>query len=187
MRVICFGDSLTSCGGSHGRFSDILADRFPAHEFINRGGDGDAFPGALARIQSDVLDLHPHVDLHNFFGLTETISMTHVLTGAEAEERPESIGRLLPFVEALIVDENGQAVAPGVSGELLFSRDNVIPGYYNDADRLTQAIVEIDQRLWFRTGDIAMPDEDGYFFLKGRKKDMIIVAGKVVKDSLPDI
>ena len=122
----------------------------------------------------------PDVDLHNFFGLTETISMTHVLTGEEAHDRPDSIGRLLPFVEARVTDKNGNALPPGEVGELLFARENVIPRYYNDPDRLDSSVVELDGREWFRTGDLASKDEEGYFFVKGREKDMIIVGGENV-------
>jgi len=122
----------------------------------------------------------PEVDLHNFFGLTETTSMTHVLTGEEAHDRPDSIGRLLPFVEARIEDKDGGELPPGEVGELLFGRDNVIPRYYNDPDRLAASIVERDGRRWFRTGDLASRDEEGYFFIKGREKDMIIVGGENV-------
>ena len=122
----------------------------------------------------------PGTELHNFFGLTETISMTHVLSGEEAKERPDSIGRLLPFVEAMIVDEHDAEVAAGTAGELLFARQNVIPGYYHEPGRLEQAIVELSGRQWFRTGDLAMADAEGYFFIRGRKKDMIIVGGENV-------
>jgi len=125
--------------------------------------------------------LFPGVDLHNFFGLTETISMTHVLLGEEAEERPDSVGRLLPFVYARIVDENLREVPPAQVGELLFARENVISGYYNRPGLLEESLVTLeDGSVWFRTGDLASVDEEGYFFVRGRKKDMIIVAGENV-------
>ncbi|NQZ71096.1 MAG: AMP-binding protein [Lentisphaeria bacterium] len=122
----------------------------------------------------------PEVDLHNFFGLTETTSMTHVLNGEEAEQRPDSIGRLLPFVEAIIADGDLQPVSAGTIGQLLFSRFNVIPGYYNDPEKLPQAFVEVNGQTWFDTGDLALIDDEGYFFIKGRAKDMIIVGGENV-------
>ncbi len=127
------------------------------------------------------LQLHfPGVELHNFFGLTETISATHVLLGEDAEQRPASIGKLLPFVEALIVDEQFQPVPAGTTGELLFARENAIEGYYNQPGKLEEAVVTVNGRAWFRTGDLALVDEDGYFFVQGRKKDMIIVGGENV-------
>ena len=122
----------------------------------------------------------PEIDLRNFFGLTETTSMTHVLRGEDAEERPDSIGKLLPFVEAIVVDEAGEQAPAGTVGELLFARENIIPGYFNDDEKLAQAISVRDGREWFHTGDLAMVDEDGYFFIKGRQKDMIIVGGENV-------
>ena len=125
-------------------------------------------------------EMFPEVALHNFFGLTETISMTHVLRGGDAEERPDSIGRLLPFVEAIVVDEALNPVHPGTVGELLFGRENVICGYVNQPGKLEESVVTLEGREWFRTGDLASVDEEGYFFIKGRKKDMIIVGGENV-------
>ena len=123
----------------------------------------------------------PAAELHNFFGLTETISMTHVLTGDETDTRPDSIGRLLPFVEARVVHpESLQNLPPGAIGELLFAREEVIPCYYNQPERLEESLIDIDGRRWFRTGDLALVDDDGFFFIKGRSKDMIIVGGENV-------
>jgi acyl-CoA synthetase (AMP-forming)/AMP-acid ligase II len=122
----------------------------------------------------------PGVRLHNFFGLTETISLTHVLDDASCETRPDSVGRLVPHVSAVIVDEEMRRLPGGRVGELLFARENVVPCYHDQPGRLDKAIVEMDGRKWFRTGDLAMVDEDGYFFIKGRKKDMIIVGGENV-------
>ena len=53
--------------------------------------------------------------------------------------------------------------------------DNVIEGYYNQPEKLQSAIVSLDGTEWFRTGDLAMVDDEGFFFIKGRQKDMIIV------------
>jgi acyl-CoA synthetase (AMP-forming)/AMP-acid ligase II/lysophospholipase L1-like esterase len=117
--------------------------------------------------------------LHNFFGLTETISMTHVLDTEAVSEHPDSIGRLLPFVEAIIV-EDGAVVGPGNVGELLFARDNVISRYVANPQRLDAAIREVGGRQWFGTGDLASFDEEGFFYIRGRKKDMIIVGGENV-------
>ena len=136
-------------------------------------------PMPLATIHA-LKEHFPGVDLHNFFGLTETTSMTHVLRTREAEERPDSIGRLLPFVFAMIVDEQAHPLPPGKSGELLFARNNVIPGYYRDPGRLEASFAEINGTLWFRTGDVASVDDEGFFYLKGRRKDMIIVGGENV-------
>ncbi|MBI2192144.1 MAG: AMP-binding protein [Planctomycetes bacterium] len=120
--------------------------------------------------------LFPHILLHNFFGLTETISMTHVLPSQDADVRPESIGKLLPHVSQCILDEGGNELPPGQVGELHFHRSNVIPGYWKEPGRLEQAM----RGEWFNTGDLALVDEEGYVYLKGRSKDMIIVGGENV-------
>ncbi|MHB9026185.1 MAG: AMP-binding protein [Armatimonadota bacterium] len=122
----------------------------------------------------------PEVALHNFFGLTETISMTHVLRNEDVETHPDSIGRLLPFVEAIVVDEEDKPMPPGEPGELLFAREEIIPGYFQQPARLQDALVELHGKVWFRTGDLAAVDEEGFFTVKGRKKDMIIVGGENV-------
>ncbi|MBP5639299.1 MAG: AMP-binding protein [Victivallales bacterium] len=124
--------------------------------------------------------LFPDVELHNFFGLTETISATHAIDGQASLTRPDSIGRLLPFVEAITVDENLKPCPPNQVGELLFARKNVIQGYWGKPGKLEESLVTIDGKVWFRTGDLALIDDEGYAFIKGRKKDMIIVGGENV-------
>jgi acyl-CoA synthetase (AMP-forming)/AMP-acid ligase II len=142
-----------------------------------------AYAGSPMKVQTihQLRHRFPDVALHNFFGLTETIAMTHVLRSDECESRPDSIGRLLPFIEAVIIDpESMQILPPGKIGELLFARNVVISTYFGQPELLNAAIVTIDGREWFRTGDLAMVDEEGFFFLKGRRKDMIIVGGENV-------
>ena len=128
--------------------------------------------GTIRRLR----ELFPHAMLHNFFGLTETISMTHVLPSEDADTRPDSIGKLLPHVSQRILDEDGNDCPPGVVGELHFHRSNVISGYWKEPGRLEDAM----RGDWFSTGDLAMVDEEGYVYVKGRSKDMIIVGGENV-------
>jgi len=118
----------------------------------------------------------PNVMLHNFFGLTETISMTHVLPSRDADVKPESIGKLLPHVSQRILDDDGDEVAPGEVGRLHFHRSDVISTYWKEPDRLAESM----RGDWFDTGDLALVDEEGFVFLKGRSKDMIIVGGENV-------
>jgi len=114
--------------------------------------------------------------LHNFFGLTETTSCTSVLPDDQALERPESIGRVVPGLQAQIVDDEGQELAPGAVGELLIRGPSIVQGYYSRPDATAEAIVD----GWLHTGDAAFMDEEGYLFLQGRKKELIIVAGENV-------
>lgn len=118
----------------------------------------------------------PGVWLHNFFGLTETISITHNLSDCYVDTHPDSIGKLLPEVFQRIVDEDGNDVGVGEVGELCFHRSNVTQGYWKRTELFRQAMMGD----WFRTGDLAMTDEEGFVYLKGRKKEMIIVGGENV-------
>jgi acyl-CoA synthetase (AMP-forming)/AMP-acid ligase II len=120
------------------------------------------------------------VALHNFFGLTETISMTHVLPSADALSHADSIGKLLPEVYARIVDEDGGDVRPGEVGELCFHRSNVIRAYWGKPGLLDESFFTDESGDWFRTGDRASRDGQGYFRIRGRSKDMIITAGENV-------
>ncbi len=118
----------------------------------------------------------PGVELRNFFGLSETLSVTHVLPDEDADERPESIGKVLPDVGMAILNEEGNEVLGGEVGELCFRRENVTQGYWGRPGLLEESCVG----PWFRTGDLALVDEEGYVYLRGRKKEMIIVGGENV-------
>lgn len=84
----------------------------------------------------------------------------------------------LPFlsVETRIVDEHGNDVVQGEAGELWLRGPSITPGYWNRPDLTAQAF----HRGWFRTGDVARQDADGFFYLVDRKKDMYISGGENV-------
>ncbi len=108
------------------------------------------------------------------YGLSEASPITH-LNPCTGGKRIGSIGLPLPGTEALIVDmEVGQVpLAPGKIGELVVSGPQVMREYWNRPDETAGALR--NGRLY--TGDIAYMDEDGYFYIVDRKKDMIIVGG----------
>ncbi|MBM3475200.1 MAG: long-chain fatty acid--CoA ligase [Armatimonadetes bacterium] len=120
--------------------------------------------------------LFPGVKLHNFFGLTETTSCTTVLPDSQALVRPESIGKPVPELELKVVDDAGTALRPGEVGELLVKGPSVVKGYHSRPEATAEAIVD----GWLHTGDTAYIDAEGYVFLQGRKKELIIVAGENV-------
>ena len=118
----------------------------------------------------------PWVQTRNFFGLTETISATHVLSSEDAGHKGDAVGKLLPDVGQRIIDDEGNDVPIGQVGELCFRRENVVQGYWKRPGLLEESMIGD----WFRTGDYAMVDEEGYVYIRGRKKDMIIVGGENV-------
>jgi long-chain acyl-CoA synthetase len=108
------------------------------------------------------------------FGLTETSPVTQCnpLTG---KRKVGSIGIPLPDTDAKIVDiDTGTREMPvGEEGELILKGPQIMPGYWNRPDETAIALRD----GWLYTGDLARMDEDGYFWICGRKKDMIISSG----------
>lgn len=108
------------------------------------------------------------------YGLSEASPITHI-NPAQGLRKIGSIGVPLPGTEARIVDmELGTIpMPPGKVGELIVRGAQVMPGYWNKPDETAGTI----RNGWLYTGDIAAMDEDGFFFIVDRKKDMIIVGG----------
>jgi len=108
--------------------------------------------------------------------------MTHVLPSCDAVSRADSIGKPLPDIHQLIVDEDDRPVPPGTVGLLCFHRSNIVHGYWKRPGLLEEScfVLGHDSEEYFNTGDLAMVDTDGYVYLKGRKKELIIVGGENV-------
>lgn len=104
------------------------------------------------------------INLCQGYGLTETSPVIGVETNENF--RVGSIGKALPHVQAKIEDANDEGM-----GELVVKGPNVMLGYYNDEE----ATKEVLEDGWFRTGDLAKIDEDGYIFICGRKKSVIVL------------
>jgi long-chain acyl-CoA synthetase len=88
-------------------------------------------------------------------------------------QKPGSIGIPIPGVEAKIVDDAGHEQARGEVGELVIKGENVMKGYYKEE----KATARVIKDGWLFTGDLARMDADGYIFITGRKKRMIITSG----------
>jgi long-chain acyl-CoA synthetase len=118
--------------------------------------------------------------LRQGYGLSETSPTTHS-TPQLARRKPESCGIPFPDTECKIVDlETGEREMPaGELGELCIRGPQVMRGYWNQPDETAQVLRPgADGRgPWFHTGDIGRMDDDGYFYIVQRKKDMILVSG----------
>jgi long-chain acyl-CoA synthetase len=106
------------------------------------------------------------------YGLSET-SPVASFNHPDRPRKAGSIGTPVAGVEMRLLNDDGQDVAPGEVGEIAIRGHNVMRGYHNRADATREAIPD----GWFRTGDLARRDEDGYFFIVDRKKDLIIRGG----------
>jgi long-chain acyl-CoA synthetase len=116
------------------------------------------------------------VTLMEGFGLTETSPI--VALNLPWAHKTGSVGKLIPEVQVKTVDDAGNDLPVGTDGgELYIKGPNVMKGYYNKPE-LSAEVLTADG--WFKTGDIAKVDEEGYLHITGRKKDMIIMAGEKV-------
>jgi len=134
------------------------------------------------------ISLFPDVSFINAFGQTETgstITMLgpedHIIEGTEEEQEKKlnrlssSIGKSLPDVEVMIIDENEEPVGPGVVGEIVAMGPRIMGGYWKDEEKTKQAFTKDG---WLRTSDRGYMDEEGYIFLAGRADDLIIRGGE---------
>jgi len=109
--------------------------------------------------------------IHEGYGLTEASPSVTIASG---DDPVGSIGRPIPGVEVRLVDDDGDDVYIGDTGELLTRGPNVFQGYLND-EATTQRVLDADG--WLHTGDMAVVDDSGVLFLVDRAKDLIIVSG----------
>ena len=108
------------------------------------------------------------------YGITETSPLI-TLTRYEDDDikRAESVGKPLPGVEVKVVDDERRELPRGEIGEIAI-RGNVMKGYYKMEEATKKAV---DEDGWYYSGDLGKMDEDGYVYITGRKKDMIVVGG----------
>lgn len=112
------------------------------------------------------------VDIWEGYGLTET-APTLTWNRVAPQPRAGSIGKPLPDVELRLVDEEDHDVDLGDPGEIIVRGPNVFSGYWRRPDETAAALRD----GWFRTGDVAIRDEEGYLYLVDRKRELILVSG----------
>jgi fatty-acyl-CoA synthase len=112
------------------------------------------------------------------YGMTETSPASFASAADDPiERRVSTVGRILPHVEAKVIDAEGRIVPRGAPGELLTRGYLVMLGYWNDEEKTREAI---DAARWMHTGDLATIDDEGYCNIVGRIKDMVIRGGENV-------
>ena len=109
------------------------------------------------------------------YGLTEASPITHINPRDPQRQKIGSIGLPLPGTDARIVDadKGGAPLPPGQEGELVVRGPQVMQGYRNRPEETAATLRD----GWLYTGDIAVMDEEGYFFIRDRKKDLVLVGG----------
>ena len=134
-------------------------------------GGGAAMPEAIAQ---RLLDMG--ITYVEGYGLSETIAPTHI----NPPERPKKQCLGIPIfdTEARVVDmDSFRELPPGEVGEIVVSGPQVFLGYWNNPQATAAAFVDLGGKRFFRTGDLGMTDEDGYFFIVDRLKRMINASG----------
>ena len=149
----------------------LASTRLDSVRFVTSGG---------APLPVTVLDafraVHP-VPFKQGFGMTEFGPGCFSMGPEFAVAKAGSIGRPNTYVAARVVDDEGQPLPPGEAGELVLKGPAMFSGYYQDAGA-TAAVIDADG--WFHTGDVARTDEDGFYYIVDRKKDMFISGGENV-------
>ncbi|MCC5859518.1 MAG: o-succinylbenzoate--CoA ligase [Ectothiorhodospiraceae bacterium] len=110
------------------------------------------------------------------FGMTETCASACVLGDADAVRKNGSVGKPLIHVQMRIVDENDNDVPAGETGELVLRGPTLFLEYWNRPDATEEAF----RNGWFHSGDLARQDEEGFYYIVDRKKDMLISGGENV-------
>ena len=135
-------------------------------------GGGAAMPKAVAEKIQSLWGL-PYVE---GYGLSETMATTH--NNPTHRPKPQCLGIPIQDTTAIVVDPDTLQVLPsGEVGEILLHGPQLFQGYWRRPDATAAAFVEVDGLRYFRTGDLAQVDDEGYFFLVDRLKRMINASG----------
>jgi acyl-CoA synthetase (AMP-forming)/AMP-acid ligase II len=126
------------------------------------------------KVKGELAHLFPQAGIYDLYGLTEASPGISILTPHAPPEKMRSVGKPMMSVTIKIVDDEGRALPRGENGEIACRGPNVMKGYYNDPTATQEALKE----GWLHTGDMGNIDQDGYLYLTGRKKELIISGGE---------
>jgi long-chain acyl-CoA synthetase len=155
---------------------DLARYAFPDLRYITN--TGAALPGAHI---SGLRAWLPHVRLYSMYGLTECKRVSF-LPPEEIDRRPTSVGKAMPNIDVMLVDEAGAVLPPPAMGELVVRGSNVMEGYWNQPEE-TAAVLRPGrppQERVLRSGDLFRTDEEGFLYFVGRRDDIIKCRGEKV-------
>ena len=157
---------------AHLLFKSPLAayhDKLPALRYCSQAG------GHMpARIKRELLKVLPgHTRLFIMYGATEASARLTYVPPERLEDKIESIGVPIPGVTMSVLSPQGRTLGPGETGELVARGPNIMLGYFRDEEATRRALGEHG----YHTGDLGYRDEDGYFYVTGRRDDQLKVGG----------
>jgi long-chain acyl-CoA synthetase len=142
---------------------------FPDLKYVTQAG------GKLPPIFIDEFrDSFPEVKFIVMYGQTEATARLSYLPPELYEKKKGSMGKGIPGVELKVINEKGDNVKPGETGEVIANGDNIMIGYFADKEGTSNTL----RNGWLYTGDLGTVDNDGYIYLTARKKEIIKVRGK---------
>jgi acyl-CoA synthetase (AMP-forming)/AMP-acid ligase II len=142
---------------------------FPALRYVTQAGGGLA-----TTFIDEFRESFPEVKFYVMYGQTEATARLSYLPPEMYEKKKGSIGKGIPGVELRVVNEQGENVKPGETGEIIAHGENIMIGYYPETDSNQSLVVD----NWLFTGDLGTIDVDGFIYLTARKKEIIKVGGK---------
>ncbi|MGD8904000.1 MAG: long-chain fatty acid--CoA ligase [Anaerolineae bacterium] len=141
------------------------------------GSGGSVLPPSLVREYAE-----KGIIIQQGFGMTETGPTVFIITEEDAVRKAGSVGKPVLHTDVCIMDSEGNVLGPNDVGELCIRGGNVTTGYWNRPEATAEAIVEHRGLLgrWLHSGDAAMYDEEGFYYIVDRWKDMFISGGENV-------
>lgn len=118
----------------------------------------------------------PNADLHNAYGSTETTSPATIMPIYYDDSKVRSCGRPVPVADIKVIDENGDELTAGRTGELYIRGPMVVEGYWDNEEANLKNFTD----GYWHSGDLGMIDEDGFVYILDRKKDMINRGGEKI-------
>ncbi len=170
-------ESVTGFSGVPSTYAYLL-HRSPLHSYMDRlpylrycSQAGGHMP---RRIKQGLLKILPqHTELYIMYGATEASARLTYLPPEKLKNKIESIGKPVSGVELKVLDVNGVELKDGETGELVASGPNIMKGYWKDGE-LTSQVLDSNG---YHTGDMGYKDDEGFFYLTGRKDSILKISG----------
>lgn len=123
---------------------------------------------------NEFIETFPKINFYVMYGQTEATARLSFLHPSKLKAKIGSIGKAIPGVSLKIIGLDGEYVETGVIGEIVAKGDNVMKGYLNDSIESNQVL----KNGWLHTGDLGIMDNDGFIYLKSRKKEIMKIGGQ---------
>jgi fatty-acyl-CoA synthase len=166
----------TTISGSPAMYNLLLqhpeAGKYDTSSITKCTAGADKLPMETKR---QLLEFFPNIrGVYDVYGCTEASPCIAILNELDSMRKDGSVGPALPFLDARLLDEQGKPVPTGQVGEIVCRGPNVMHGYHENPEATEAAIRD----GWLYTGDMAKLDDEGFFYVVDRKKDMIVSGGE---------